>query len=104
VLPIWASLWTDTVESWKASLPRAGRALAQYASQPNIPVRQIGGLLFTAHSMAEKAELTTEKSAGKTIHGLRMPMHAGMMDAHAFAQVVTSINEALQASTEALFR
>ncbi len=104
VLPIWAALWTDNVESWKASLPRAGRALAQYASQPNVPVRQIGGLLFSAHSLTEKAELTTERSGGKTIHGLRMPMHAGMMDAHAFAQVIASINEALKASTEALFR
>jgi hypothetical protein len=67
-------------------------------------VRQIGGLLISAHSLAEKAELTTEKSAGKTMHGLRMPMRAGMMDAQAFAQVIASTNEALKASTEALFR
>lgn len=104
VLPIWATLWTDSTDSWLASLPRAGRALARYATQPNIPVRHIGGLLITAHSLAEKGEVSEDKSTTKTVHGLRMPMHSGMLEAQEFAQVVESINGVLKASTEALFR
>jgi hypothetical protein len=104
VLPIWATLWTDTTDSWLSSLPRAGRALARYATQPKIPVRHIGGLLITAHSLAEKGEFSSDKSPAKTVHGLRMPMHTGMLEAQEFAQVVESINGVIKASTEALFR
>ena len=104
VLPIWATLWTDTTDTWLTSLPRAGRALVRYATQPNIPVRHIGGLLITAHSLAEKGEVSADKSAEKTVHGLRMPMHTGMLEAQEFAQVVESINGVLKASMEALFR
>jgi len=104
VLPIWATLWTDSTDSWLSSLPRAGRALARYATQPKIPVRHIGGLLITAHSLAEKGELSADKSTANTVHGLRMPMHSGMLEAQEFAQVVESINGVLKASTGALFR
>ncbi len=104
VLPIWATLWTAETDRWLASLPRASKALARYASQPNIPVKHIGGLLISAHSSAERGEMAMDKSAGKAIHGVRVPMHSGAMEAQAFDQVTASINEALKASTEGLFR
>jgi hypothetical protein len=104
VLPIWATLWTDEESRWQASLPRAGQALAKYAAQPNIPVKHIGGLLITAHAQAESATTDSDHSAGKTIHGLRLPMNTGLLDTKAFAQIVTTLNKSLQASTEALFR
>jgi hypothetical protein len=78
--------------------------LARYATQPKIPVRHIGGLLITAHSLAEKGDFSADKSTANTVHGLRMPMHTGMLEAQEFAQVVESINGVLKASTEALFR
>jgi hypothetical protein len=48
--------------------------------------------------------MAMDKSAGKAIHGVRVPMHSGAMEAQAFDQVTASINEALKASTEGLFR
>lgn len=104
VLPIWATLWTDSTDRWQASLARAGKALTRYASQPDAPVKRIAGLLISAHSLAERAEVVTDKSSGNAIHALRLPMHSGMMEAQKFAQVVNSVNEALKESTEALFR
>ena len=104
VLPIWAPLWTDEVSRWQASLPRAGQALAKYAAQPNIPVKHLGGLLVTAHSQADRAATFVDQSAGKSVHGLRVPMHTGLLEAVAFAQVIAALHKSLQASTEALFR
>jgi hypothetical protein len=104
ILPIWATLWTDDASRWQASLPRAGQALAKYAAQPNIPVKHIGGLLVTAHAQADSAMTSADQSSGKTVHGLRMPMNTGLLEAEAFAQVISSLNKSLQASTEALFR
>jgi hypothetical protein len=48
--------------------------------------------------------MAMDKSAGKAVHGVRVPMHSGAMEAQAFAQVITTINGALKASMEALFR
>jgi hypothetical protein len=78
--------------------------LAKYAAQPNIPVKHIGGLLVTAHAQADSAMTSADQSSGKTVHGLRMPMNTGLLEAEAFAQVISSLNKSLQASTEALFR
>lgn len=104
VLPIWATLWTDDARRWQASLPRAGQALAKYAAQPNIPVKHISGLLVTAHAQADQAVALVDRSAGKTIHGLRLPMNIGLLETEAFAQVIASLHKSLQASAEALFR
>lgn len=104
VLPIWATLWTDEASNWQVSLPRAGQALSKYATHPNIPVKRIGGLLVTAHSQANHAGAFADLSAGKSIHGLRVPMHTGLLEAEAFTQVISALNKSLQASTEALFR
>lgn len=104
ILPIWATLWTDNASRWQDSLTRAGQALAKYAFQPNIPVKHIGGVLVTAHAEAEQAVDVVDRSAGKTIHGLRIPMKTGLLEAEAFAQVIASLQKTLQASTEVLFR
>lgn len=104
VLPIWATLWTDEVSRWQASLSRAGQALAKYATQPNIPVKHLGGLLVTAHAQADRAVALVDRSAGKSIHGLRVPMHTGLLEAEAFAQVIAALHKSLQASTEVLFQ
>lgn len=104
VLPIWATLWTDESARWQASLPRAGKALAKYAGQPNTPLKHIGGLIITAHSQADRAVAIVDRSAGKTVQGLRMPMDVGTLGPQDFAEIIDSINRALRTSTEALFR
>jgi hypothetical protein len=104
VLPIWATLWTDGTAGWQAALPRAGQALSKYAGQPTIPVKHIGGLLVTAHALAKTATTSSDRSSGVNIHGVRLPMNAGILEGAEFAQVVEELHGALKLSAETLFR
>jgi hypothetical protein len=104
ILPIWATIWTDDTDTWQPCLQRAGQALARYASQPNTPLKRIGGLIITAHAQADCAAKDSDHSWGQFIHGLRLPMNAGMLQPSDFSQAIESLSESLKASTEALFR
>lgn len=104
VLPIWATLWTDDTAGWQAALPRAGQALSKYAGQPTIPVKHIGGLLVTAHALAKTATTSSDRSSGVNIHGVRLPMNAGILEGAEFAQVIDELHGALKLSAETLFR
>jgi hypothetical protein len=104
VLPIWATLWTDDTAGWQAALPRAGQALSKYAGQPTIPVKHIGGLLVTAHALAKTATTSSDRSSGVNIHGVRLPMNAGILEAAEFTQVIDELHGALKLSAETLFR
>jgi hypothetical protein len=104
VLPIWATLWTRDSASWEATLPRAGEALGRYAAQSTSPIRHLGGLIITAHAATEKSAVSTDQSSGRTIHGIRYPMQAGLLDPTAFAQSIDTLNASLKLSSEALFR
>jgi hypothetical protein len=103
-LPIWATLWTKDSASWEATLPRAGEALGRYATQSTSPIGHLGGLVITAHAAAEMSAVATDQSSGRTIHGIRYPMQAGLLDPKAFAESINTLISSLKLSTEALFR
>jgi Domain of unknown function (DUF2357) len=104
ILPIWATIWTDDTNTWQSSLPRAGQALVRYASQPNTALKHVGGLIITAHVQADRATMHSDHSSGKYIHGLRLPMSAGMLAPEDFSQVINLLGKSLIAATEVLLR
>jgi hypothetical protein len=78
--------------------------LGRYAAQSTSPIRHLGGLIITAHAATEKSAVSTDQSSGRTIHGIRYPMQAGLLDPTAFAQSIDTLIASLKLSSEALFR
>lgn len=104
IIPIWATLSTDTAMEWQASLLRASKALANYQAQSGDTVQRTAGLIITAHAETINPIISTDHSATKTTIGLRMPMHAGTLDAQNFAEVVKALSDSLKLSMDSLFK